>query len=150
MRKIKFRAWDKGSNKIRKVKSINYADDGFAETILVHLVDGESYGYVNGESCELMQYTGLKDKNGKEIFEADIVKVHTKSNELLENDCIKYIGKGVIKYAKPTAIGNIITFAFGVDYINTYGFESFGLLKSNMDYEIIGNIFENPELLEVK
>lgn len=72
----------------------------------------------------LMQYTGLKDKNGREIYEGDIVK-----NEY---------GKAMdIQYDPRSA-------AFGVgDYY-------FGTIGSGRILEVIGNIFENPELLEGK
>lgn len=130
MREIKFRAWDKYGNKMRLVKSVNYADDGFAKTILVHLVGGINGGYVHGESCELMQYTGLTDKNGKDVYEGDILtRVSPFSGEtyfykiLWDGYNSRFIADG--KRIRESVSGAI-----------------------ERGYEHAGNIYENPELLE--
>lgn len=81
MRTTKYRAWDKIEKTMRLVKSIRYADDGFAGTVTVELVGGREPYYVNGESCELLQWTGLVDRNGKEIYEDDLVVVETRTEK---------------------------------------------------------------------
>jgi uncharacterized phage protein (TIGR01671 family) len=131
MMDIKFRAWDKQAKTMRLVKSINYADDGFAETVMVHLVGGITFGYVHGESCELLQYIGLKDMNEKEIYEGDIVRCWS-GNESDELDYRLLIG--VVKYQAPY---------WGVQPQKGY----WNHLAWNAEYvEVIGNIYENKEL----
>ena len=81
MREIKFRIWD-------KEKKYFLNDDLFAITIAGKIVipskyDGKQMEYDDGSSVVLMQYTGIKDKNGKEIYEGDIIKNHH-SNDIFE------------------------------------------------------------------
>lgn len=78
------------------------------------------------------RFTGLKDKNGKEIYEADIVKI--------EYADFKF--KGVVKYDE-TYLAYVITNT----YTATHEYENLG---DYIDYgiEVIGNIYDNPELLE--
>lgn len=75
------------------------------------------------------QYTGMKDKNGKRIFEGDIIDFSDRS----DSD-----GYGVIKYdANETE--------FGIEYDNIY--ESLGKHYYPEDIEIVGNIYDNPNLV---
>ena len=102
--------------------------------------DGEFYldwrEFENAEtynSAVLMQSTGLKDKNGGEIFEGDIVKYKAGCNTFTEE----------VAYDKNFA-------GFGVRDANANIIFTFGELAEDIDIhslEVIGNIYENPELL---
>lgn len=75
------------------------------------------------------QYTGMKDKNGKRIFEGDIIDFSDRS----DSD-----GYGVVKYdANETE--------FGIEYDNIY--ESLGKHYYPEDIEVVGNIYDNPNLV---
>ncbi|MGX5858981.1 YopX family protein [Streptococcus sanguinis] len=124
-----FRAWLKKEKEMIDVDEIHW-DRGKFEFI----GDGITFQRLANE-VELMQSTGLKDKNGKEIFEGDIIKV-TNENSWLE----------VVSYEKEKSMFVIkeINRNFKVpssplyDLFNTTIFES----------EIVGNIYENPELIK--
>jgi len=108
MREIKFRAWDK----IGKQGMLGWSK--IIETG-IELFFKDNFGF------ELMQFTGLKDKQGKEIYEGDIVKQEDTINEV-------YFHKGAFK------IGSTI---WNPDY-----------LQYPEGVEVIGNIYETPELLK--
>jgi uncharacterized phage protein (TIGR01671 family) len=90
-----------------------------------------------------MQYTGLKDKNGKEIYEGDILRYNYHQDEKNDIADIDFLGEVVYDTGK-------ISTGWENDEINYVGF----LLKggepfpSVADIEVIGNIYENPELLK--
>jgi len=130
MRQFKFRVWDKSKNKLSLVKSISYADDGYAETVIVEPAPKLDYynGLVNGENGVLQQFTGLLDINGKEIYEGDI-----------------------IKYEFPEKGRNQVTVRWSYENEDNHpGFRLFDEYGQYGNRKIIGNIFENPELIEKK
>ena len=121
-REIKFRAW----NIPNKLMYDNVQDGILAENEKGQLVLGVSLGKLSKDAGSiLMQFTGLKDKNGIDIYEEDIVKTEH-----------AFVKTGIIIYTK-------------------HSFEIQGIcdedsLIKNYDWsgiEIIGNIYENPELL---
>ena len=133
---IKFRAWIKDLNKMYNVEGFNIE----YENIVILLENGFDTPYcsINYYDCELMQYTGLKDRNDKEIYEGDIVKMHLgpKLMPIAENDLICVIEYGLQGY------GSKIGFS---------GYYKNGArvpLPYKDRLEVIGNIYENPELME--
>ena len=128
MREIKFRAWLKEERKMVNVETlfigINRLCFGNSKT--------EDLFFRDFEEVELMQYTGLKDKNGKEIYEGDIV--------LIKLDETSTWHKTVVGFKKGAFIANLIDKEDYV-YIFHHGF-------AGDDFEIIGNVYENKNLLE--
>lgn len=123
MREIKFRAWNKVTKEMYN-DAINNCKDSF-DLVLKH-----------PQIYKVMQYTGLKDKNGKEIYEGDIL------------DC---------SYINPMSQEKIkryfeVVYGHGLFAAKLTGHSPAGdtlLYFKNSDGEVIGNIYENPELLEV-
>lgn len=125
----KFRAWDKHVKKIRKVTEIHFDDS----LIYLKANNGKGY-YCSFSDIVLMQSTGLKDKNGVEIFEGDIV---------LENGMQRTVSFGEQEYEED--FGNLAYYV-GFNVYTKWGYSSI----DPVEYEILGNIYENPELLEVE
>ncbi|WP_338980633.1 YopX family protein [Fusobacterium nucleatum] len=138
MREIKFRAWLKELNEIREVEYINFWKKMIS---FPNKFCKEYYLNADFDEIELMQYTGLKDKNGKEIYEGDIVKFE---------DCYfdrkdSFYNIGVIQREGKTdelVIGQLLykKTDFDENYMN-YIEQTFEVC------EVIGNIYENSELL---
>jgi uncharacterized phage protein (TIGR01671 family) len=125
MREIKFRCWDLKRNKWHTPTEWGEepADAYIGYGTIPEIGFRSNYSYV------WLQYTGLKDKNGKEIYEGDVVWIQWNfTDEYLESN----------KYQKP----------FVVEFRN-YEYAPFSrYLPSPLDTEVIGNIYENPELLK--
>ncbi len=119
MREIKFRVWDK-EDKI-------FVSNGFNMLVRV----GESLS-VN-ERFDFQQFTGLKDKNGVEIYEGDIIKYKTCYYGRLRED-----NKTVIEWQN-----DLEHDGFGEPLAMGYIFKGY-------DYEVIGNVHQNPELMKEK
>ena len=133
----RFRAWHKTWEEIGKVKRIRFDDGNVTKVLFV----GKKFGVnENIEEIELMQSTGLKDKNGKEIFEGDIVKRYRSP-----------FFKAEWEYQIETVVKREACLVLGKKFGKNFATISFGLPFTKNDLlEVIGNIYENPELLEVK
>lgn len=119
MREIKFRAWDKLNKEMFNVEIMDFQERKLYK---------DSVSYCKFENIELMQYTGLKDKNNKEIYEGDIL-----SNE---NDEKSY--KVIFEN------GSFIA-EFEGDF-EEYSFDLIDVVAQGC--EVVGNIYENPEFIK--
>lgn len=112
MREIQFRAWDKYMKRLSYVREIKFQGGKILKARLG--VDS----VLDGKNIELMQNTGLKDKNGVDIYEGDILEIY-----------------GVVEFGYIDG-----------SYDGDYGI-GFNVNPFADDLKIIGNIYENPELL---
>ncbi|OLN21202.1 hypothetical protein BTO30_16225 [Domibacillus antri] len=131
MREIKFRAFINGS--MWNVNGLACSDDSEQMDLIDHSIGGysEVHNYDLTDNCILMQYTGLKDGNDVEIYEGDILE------DFLDNKRYKVVWDdyGSWVFIPIGAEGH------GMDY---YEFED----ETSSFAVVIGNIYENPDLLK--
>ena len=133
MREIKFRAWLKEDKKMVNVETMDFADKSMQYLEKSEIVNAYLLRRVIFDDIELMQYTGLKDKNGKEIYEGDIIKYKFPYDRR-----IKHISP--VFYMESQA-------SYGV--LDIYKNEiPLYTISTNNYFEVIGNIYENKNLLE--
>lgn len=130
MREIKFRAWDKNNNfEIFTFDNMRVADYLHKKSKPYILING---GPVDLNDCVIEQFTGLHDKNGKEIYDGDLCLLYNPYDGLPAIGCAKVV--------------------FSYDYIGGWvltfdGIEKLNIGSRTQQIEIIGNIHKNPELL---
>ena len=126
MREFKMKAWLKKEKKMVSIigidlnyQYIRYSDDGN--------LFKDDYKIAEFKDIELLQFTGAKDKAGQEVYEADVIKFNEGIADIY----------GLISY-------------YDEDAVYCVSYENVTEHLSNMagDFEIVGNIFENPDLHE--
>jgi len=123
MREIKFRAWDKNKKVMTFVGELAWLVGG------LHFMDaGACQGFID-KDAELMQFTGLKDKNGKEIYEGDLIKLDSFMPPVMQ---ICFI-EGAFCIADRNG-----HYTADMHYVHHAGINQ---------SEVIGNIYENKDLV---
>lgn len=132
-RTIKFRVWDKPNECWSDLLHVITDDES-----LWHLDDGDGMAIKDDpEMYVVEQYTGLKDKNGEEIYEGDVIKR------------LSFIAGEKEYYTTCQVRWDSDECCFELHYLNGALFGD-SLLDIDEEYEVIGNIHENYELLEEK
>lgn len=134
MRTIKFRAWDTANNNYLLGLNILCGKDGFDGGWMGNNED--AWPFRNKEEVDLEQFTGLLDKNGKEIYEGDIITWGE-----LASDRFGTVNFSVEYDARFASFG----------FRSSLGLQPFtweGSVYPVIDVKVIGNIHENPDLLK--
>ncbi|MBV4415123.1 YopX family protein [Clostridium tyrobutyricum] len=150
MREIKFRAWDKIGKRMGEVNYIRYSNVQYNQVSArfkqnEKTVD-EWFNYGDKDGCDniiLMQYTGLKDRKGKDIFEGDLCKEFDRDGK--ETGCLlEILWSGYYKFDAKVIKGGTLSKGLSFPLWHWDKRKENGYRK----LEVIGNIHENPELLK--
>ena len=135
MRDIKFRAWDKRTKRLYQVQTLQfYGTNNTVDACWTNGVDFDGESTLgepelnNLHNLELMQYTGMKDVKGVEIYEGDIIR------------------EDIEKGGPPIIVS--VVWEDGAFYGKERTHNPEYIVKEFLNGKVIGNIYENPELLE--
>jgi len=121
MREIKFRAWNKTNKIMYNVEKMVWANYGLCGVYVIDIDNKQLWFWIT--EIDILQFTGLKDKNGKEIYEGDVLSnIKFKDGSGYETQQEVYFENG----------------CFGI---------GMGELFRVKECEVIGNIYKNPELM---
>ena len=129
MKEIKFRAWLKEDKKMVNVETMDFTDKSIQYLKKSEIINAYILRRESDDDVELMQYTGLKDKNDKEIYEGDIL--------FFRDENMKYI-----------VVWQDAAFIIKSIEIRKYSEKMCWLDDTEICCEIIGNVYENKNLLE--
>jgi uncharacterized phage protein (TIGR01671 family) len=138
---LKFRVWSKSKNRFTKYVNNSVGDDVYFNISLYgDIVAIDRFGSevdVAQEDFIIHRFTGLKDKNGKEIYEGDIILDPTTNGNDYKEVCQSITGEWQILYNTKDSVDG--------------EFRYFDQLYSRSEYsEVVGNIFQNEELLKTE
>ena len=128
MREIKFRAWDKLGHEMLYSGNVKDEDDNTHTRMSAFFsICVETFEGKITKMIELMQFTGLKDKNGKDIYEGDIVRIDEEIYSIYWHE--GHAGYWIKRHPK--------------DFDGTWN-----MYYVSANGEVIGNVYENPELIK--
>lgn len=131
---------------VEKLPFYNENGEKFFEKDCAHMRNISGVSDIDVDENTICEYTGLKDRNGNEIFEGDIVK--------LAEPKLKIEWNAVVEFGNPNGVydwgyqlkpitNNAIKYNYNLDILCWVGMEDV-----NVYCEVIGNIYDNPDLLE--